>query len=113
MPCYGLAEHVLYAAGKRDMSRAPHRICVDAAQLNRYRKLVTIDTHDESSPSTTTTNNSNIRWLISSGEHLRCDVVSDSGRLLIVDPVTHVCVPSISQSNHVHGILSFLFHVFG
>jgi hypothetical protein len=100
MPCYGLAEHVLFAAGKRDMISLPPRLCVDAAQLARDRTLSPVAVEEKdgaTSPPTTVPSptNKDTRWLVSSGGPMRCDVVPDAGRLLIVNPETHVCIASV------------------
>lgn len=104
MPCYGLAENVLFVVGKHDMSTLPTRIRVDVNRLQRDRLLVLVPEPSVSplpSPSSSSSSSSSLpspstasegiaasRVLVSSGQPLRTDVVSDSGRVVIVDPTT-------------------------
>lgn len=92
-PCYGLAEHVLFAAGKHDLNQSPHRLCVDRERLARDHQVV------EAAPTSDSS-----RWLVSSGQQLRSDVVSEPGRLFIVDPTTQVSSLSLSVCAVRHAV---------
>ena len=77
MPCYGLAENVLFAVGKHNMSTEPTRVRADANLLAHKGMLQP------------TTSQENSRVLVSSGQFMRSDLVSNSGCAVVVDPETH------------------------
>jgi fatty acid CoA ligase FadD32 len=84
MPCYGLAEHVLFAAGKRDMSAPPVMLLVDSKALNDSKRLVPCEEDGKKKT----------QLLVSSGRKMRDDVVKDPGHLAIVDENTLAEVPN-------------------
>jgi len=81
LPCYGLAENVVYGTGKCDILQPVTRIFIDQNHLHLHRELK--ETQDAEAG----------RWLVSSGQQVPDDLLSQPGVVLIVDPATQREVP--------------------
>lgn len=78
-PCYGLAENVLFAAGRDATHGVPARIHVESKALDKDQIIRLVDR---------AAGHGATRCFVSSGSHMRCDLLEAAGRVIVVNKDT-------------------------